>query len=352
MAHVLTAAQQAAIASSFSPDPQVWATNLATGETVQLPMIDGTVVLDGGSTERVTLTGTVAGEMAPTAWSSLLIPDDCRLTVMFGLGIDPDVKVATAWLDRVAVRRPEHTVTIEAYSRATRVSQAGFPKGGTYTGNSAQAAEKVVEAALGKQVTVVNQGVTGPTVSDQDLFTGDPWEAVEALMDSAGAEAFFDIEDRLVMRPVPRADPPVKWTLATGEGGTIIDYEVSLTRAPNVVRMRFSADGQADVYATATATGNAAPTGPYGYYRTDIDRDGKVTQAQANTAATEYLTRAGGLMRTITLTAVPHPGIEVGDAIGITFVNGATEVHRVTRVELPLTMGEPMRVETRSLPWT
>jgi 2-polyprenyl-3-methyl-5-hydroxy-6-metoxy-1,4-benzoquinol methylase len=65
----------------------------------------------------------------------------------------------------------------------------------------------------------------------------------------------------------------------------------------------------------------------------------------------EHVLNAGGLMRSLELTAVPHPGIEVGDTIAVVFVTGSRELHRVTDVTLPLTAGDPMRLQTRTLPW-
>jgi len=46
-------------------------------------------------------------------------------------------------------------------------------------------------------VQVVNLGVTGPTVIDAEAFTGDPWDAVETLMDAAGCGLWR------IVRPTP-----------------------------------------------------------------------------------------------------------------------------------------------------
>jgi hypothetical protein len=353
MAHTLTPTQVEALASSFNPQP-ILRVRHGAGTDVDLPVIDGSLTLDGGSQERVTLTATVPIEFAPDEWSDLLIPDDAVARVYFGLGVGPEVKVGTVWLDECRIRRPEGTVTLTGFSRATRVSQAGFPFGDRrYTGTCVEVAQKIVADALGVSVPVqVIGGLTGPQVSAEEVFNGDPWQAVEDLMDAAGGEAYFNADDVLVMRAVPKADPPASWGLHVGDGGTLTRYEVALTRAPNEVRMEFrNPTTNLDVVGVATAGGMAAPSGPYGHYRRTETRDGVIGKADADKAAAEFLTRAGGLMRTVSMEGVPHPGIEVGDAVTVTFVNGVTETHRVTRLELPLTPGEPMRVETRSLPW-
>jgi hypothetical protein len=353
VAHPITPEQAASLASSFTPNPVVTVAH-GSGAAVPVPVIEGRVILDGGSQERTTLTMRVPIDLAPAGWDDLLVPDDARAVVTFGIGTGPAVRVATAWLDEVRVVRPDGYIDVTGYSRATRVQQAGFPFGDRrYTGTCVQVAQAIIKDALGFAVPVdVRGGLAGPQVSRETIFNGDPWQAVEDLMDAAGGEAYFNADDVLVMRPVPKANPPTSFRFHTGPGGTVVGYEVSLTRAPNVVRMEFqNPTTGADVVGVASATGKAAPSGPYGNFRRIEERTGVIAQADADRSAAEFLTRAGGLMRGITLTAVPHPGVEVGDAIEVVFVNGATETHRVTSVDLPLTPGEPMVLTTRSIPW-
>jgi hypothetical protein len=353
MAHVLTPTQAGALTTAFAPRPTLRVRHGASGPETVVPLIEGTVTLDGASHERTTLSAVVPREFAPESWSSALVPTDAICEVGFGITDGPEVRVAWTWLDGVEVERPSGLVTITAYSRATRVAQAGFPSGDRrYTGTTPAVVARIVSDALGVPVTVDNRGVTGPAITAETVFNGDPWQAVEDLMDAAGAEAYFDTDDRLVMRPVPKAVGKADWRLAVGPDGTITSYTVGLRRAPNVLRMPFQhpSSGE-DVIGRASATGPAAASGPYGTFRGEVTRYGVVTQAQADAAAAEYLSRAGGLMRTVTFEGVPHPGIEVGDVVEFVFANGATETHRITRLEIPLTPGEPMRGETRSLPW-
>jgi Putative phage tail protein len=352
----LTADQATALTRSFTPGVSVVLTH-ANNQQFTLPVIGGTVDTDASSFERTTVDLVLPLDAAPTAWGDPVVPDDAVLDVTYSLGVGPAVRVARVWLDEARVVRPEGEVRVRAYSRATRVSQGGFPTGDRrYSGTTVAVVQAIVADALGAGhndvTTVVLDGLVGPTVTKAQAFTGDPWQAVEDLMDAAGGEAYFDELDRLVLRKVPTAEPPAVTRLKVGEGGTITGYEVSLVRAPNAVRMAFqNPSGAADVVGTATATGNAAPTGPYGWYRTDEVRYGVVSQAQANTAAAEWLKRAGGLMRTVTFTASPHPGIQVGDVIEVEYVNAVVETHRVVAVSLPLTPGEAMTVTTRSKPW-
>jgi Putative phage tail protein len=352
VARPLTPYQLAALSTAFAPTPTIEARR-GTDEWQTLDVIGGEVSYDGSSTERTTLTASVALDHAPTEWGSLLVPADSQLRVTFALAEGPPIVCATVWLDAVTVTRPDSTVELSAVSRATRVAQAGFPPGDRrYTGTTAAVIEAIVEAALGVPVTVDNRGVTGPLIPPERAFLDvDPWQAVEDLCDAAGAEAYFDSHDVLVIRPVPTATGTPAWDLAPGDDGTIIRYATSLTRAPNDVSIVFTTDDGLEIRGTAVATGPAAPSGPYGRVTYEDSRPGTLTQAQADAAALDYLTRAGGIMRTLTLEIPPHPGIEVGDVARVTFVNGSAELHRITSVILPLTPGAPTSLTTKSLPW-
>jgi hypothetical protein len=357
----LTPVQRAAIAAGFAPEPIVTAASASgTGPGVRLPVLEGAVRWTAASTERTTAELVVPTQdtdgttYAPTSWASLLTPDDCVVTVAYGLGVDGPVRVARLWVDDVRTERPEGRTTLQLVSRATRVSQAGFPSGDRrYVGPTADVVHRIVEQCLGTTVQLVDKGIGGPLVAPGTVFDGDPWQAVEDLCDAAGGEAYFDELDQLVLRPTPGGAGPAVDTLRVGPGGTITRYSVSLTRAPNVVRLQFQHPTRADVdvVGRATATGAVVPTGPYGPYRVTETRTGAVTQAQADAAAREYLTRAGGMLRSLELETVPHPGLEVGDTIGVELVTGALELHRVIGLELPLTPGNPSRIETRATPW-
>jgi hypothetical protein len=356
----LTPVQLAALSSSFAPEPYVTAAPYGSTSETRVPLIDGTVSYTAASTDRVSasirvpLVDTDGTTWAPTEWSSLLTPDDVVIRAYYGLGVDAPVRVATLWLDDVLVVRPDGYVELSCVSGAQRVAQAGFPTGDRrYTGPTATVVRAIVESCLGHTVAFRDDGLGGPVIVDRQVFDGNPWDAVEQLCDAAGGEAFFDDDGVLVVRPTPKVQPAPGVTLSVGAGGTITGYRTRLTRSPNVVRMEFQnpTGGAGDVVGVAQATGHADPAGPYGPYRVTETRTGVVTQAQANAAAAEYLTRAGGILRSVELDAAPHPGIVVGDTLGVSFVNGATELHRVIAVELPLGPGDGMRVETRATPW-
>ena len=354
----LTPAQLEALSHGYAPDAVLTATR-GSDPPVVVPVVGGDVTYSAASTERLDLRvsvplvdndGTV---WAPLGWDDLLVPTDCVLDLSFGMGIGPRVHVAHAWLDSVRARRPDGTLELRATSRATRVSQAGLPAGDRrLSGPTAAVCHALVEQALGESVTLLDLGIGGPTVYPGTTFSGDPWAHVDELCDAAGGEAYFDLEDRLVLRRTPTGAGPAVATLATGKGGTVLAYDVELTRAPNVLRLEYQDPaGTADIVGTASATGAAAPSGPYGVYRGDVSRSGRPTQAQADAAARDYLTRAGGLLRNLSLEVVPNPGLEVGDTVAVVFVNGTQELHRVVEVDLPITPGRPMVVTTRATPW-
>jgi hypothetical protein len=354
----MTPAQVAALTVSHSPDPVVETyTHGAPQARTRLPVGAGDVSWSAGSYDRATVTLDLPLEWAPTSWSDPLTPDDARLVISYGMGTDDaPIVVARLWVERVSVVRPDGRVTVTAGTLAARIAQAGFPDGDRrYSGPTIDVVGKIAADALGRPVSYRVEGALtagGPTVRTDQTFTGDPWMAIEDLMDAAGGEAFFDETDELVLRPQPVVKGTPDWTLTVGAGGTVTGYTVDLERAPNVVRMAVqSTAGTADVVGTAQATGAARPDGPYGPYRTDVTRPGSMTKAQADAAAGAWLAREGGLGRTVTIQAVPHPGIVVGDTLAVTYANGATERCRVVGVRLPLTPGNAMTVEGKATPW-
>lgn len=355
----LTPAQVDALTRSFGPEPIVTAQRASGGPVHTLPVIAGEIEWTAASTERTTVRRLVVPAVdtdgtvwLPESWDSPLVPDDVVLTVHYGIGIGPPVTLATVWLDDVTVSRPDGLVECTAYSRATRIRQAGFPAGERrYSGPTVDVIGRIASDALGHTVPVLDLGVPQLDVLPQTVFDGDPWQAIEDLADAAGAEAFFDDTDRLVYRPQPEIGTPAT-TLAVGDAGTITGYRISLTRAPNVVRMEFQHPaGGRDVVGTAQATGHADPAGRYGPFRVTETRTGAVTPAQALAAARAFLTRAGGMLRAVEIDAAPHPGIQIGDTIGVQLVTGETELHRVIGVRLGLATGDGMTITTRSTPW-
>lgn len=354
----LLPATLAALAVPHSPDVRVEAyPHGHTDQAVPLELRGGDLVSSADSYDRTTCRLELPITYAPTGWGSLLTPDDARLRVTYGVGVgDPAAELARLWVERVSVTRPEGIVTVEAGTLAARISQAGFPSADRrYSGLTTDVVPRIAHDALGwTPPSRVEGSLTsgGPTVTTAQVFSGDPWQAIESLLDAAGGEAYFDGED-LVMRPQPVTKATADWSFAVGDGGTVTGYESTLERAPNVVRLAVQdpAGTAADVVGTATATGGADPTGPYGYFRTDETRTGRMSQAQANDAARQWLERVGGFARPVTLTCVPHPGVMVGDTVAVTYANGATERCRVITVRFPLTPGDAMTLETKALPW-
>lgn len=363
MGRALTDAQVDAVENGFGP--VVW---LLVGQgpdddhPLRVPVIGGQLIEDAGSQERWTLNATVpiidgdGVRWAPGWWDDPLVPDDAYLSVFYGVGVGDWITLNPGlWLDQARTRRPDGVLELTAYSTATRVSQAGFPDGDRrWTGDTATVIHDVVLACLGwASVTVDNpDGLTGPDIPAGYAFDGDPWDVVEQLADAAGWDVFW-WGTTLVIRAQPTGTGLVEWDFLTGEGGTIVAYDTALTRAPNVVRLAFQdPDGTApDVVGEAVAPASASPFGPYGWYRTDETRTGRPVGTEADDAASSWLARAGGLLRTINFDASPHPGLRVGDTIMVRTVDDAEQYLRTTYVGFPLTPGDTMHVENRATPW-
>ena len=355
MSHPMTDLQHLAVRTSYSPRPIVTLHRASTMTTVVLPLMDGTLTISDTSTDRTTFSASLPMSWAPLSWTDPLVPADTYLTIEYDVGVDDPIRVGLVWLDQVQVRRPEGRVSITASTRSKRVSQAGFAPGDRfYTGTCTAVVQRIVNEALGITVPcTVQSGLPVINVDPTEAWTGDPWNAVEQLMDRIGGEAFFDEYDELILRPTPRFDPVPVFELKTGEDGNIIDYTINFERAANRQAVIFNdpTGSQADIVGIASATGNAAWDGPYGRYRREESRSGKVTQAQANAAAATLLTRTGGALRSVDLTIAPTPFLDAGDCVSVQFANEQTETHWIRTVNFPLTPGNAETLVTASLPW-
>jgi hypothetical protein len=368
--HQLDPDQVAALSSSYHPSAFVRVSRASTGDTVQLPIIDGELVSSAGSIDRTRLTLRTSLDYAPTGWQSPLIPADAVATVRYGVNRDTwaeSLTVAQLWVEEVTTARPDGYVDVVAYSRSRRVSQAGLPFGNkSYPGEAAHVITEIVEAALG--VTVPRSirdglGSAGVHVFGSEVFAGDAWRAVEDLSDRIGGETYFDSGGTLVTRATPTPSESPDLTLRPGKDGTILAYGSRTDRSgANRVRVRFTDPGpdpkdpddkdrHPDRVAKADADPPAQWDGPYGRVRLDTRRNGRVTQGQADRAAEALLDRAGGLLRTVTLECLPDPRVEVGDTVRVIFLNGAAERFVVDEVRLPLIASRPMELAMRAKPW-
>ena len=351
-------------ASTFRPAVRVTAWGAPhLGPSVDVPVSDGWVLKDATQYPRShAMVVTADTSLVPTTPATVLTPFGGWLRVEYGYtdtaGATTYIRIFDGPITRIAADRPGGLITIEASDPSVFASQkvpatdVALP--GTYAYDLAQAAGQGWPLAVyGQNGYDYSQITTAQTLIP--IPTGYVWKAgqscwsvCELMCDLIGAEAFYDPTRKFIMRPTPTIGAPV-YTFATGEGGTLTEYQTVLERTYNAVYLAYS-NGITGTWIDNGATSVMAPSyyGEYALYET---RDGTPSQVDADNAAREYARRAKGTGRTTTLRAVPVPWLEPGDTVNVDPIGQPVEQHLIQSVTIPLTL-DVMTVTTRNAPYT
>jgi hypothetical protein len=346
--------------------------------STDIPVTAGRVTKDSATWPRTKVSLLTANmSLAPVLLSDALQPNGTWLAVDYGF-TDPAtdstayIRVADGPITRVAADRPGALLTIESADPSVIVagnevldplipSTSIYPNWGLSPGSRAHVwLQSIVAGALSgtgtfpvvSSLTGTQQAITVPT---DWTWKGDPWAAVEQLADLLGAEAFFDANRNLILRPTPTEGSPV-FAFLTGERGNIIEYSSEQQRPVNRVRLVYNAtvpgsaivgqwydsDPSSPTYLTGLLD---SPTG-YGIRSVIEEREGTPTQVQADAAAAAYALRLRGQSRTVDMRVIPVPWLEPGDTISTKPVGQAPETHLVQSLELPLVL-DSMFISTR-----
>jgi hypothetical protein len=162
--------------------------------------------------------------------------------------------------------------------------------------------------------------VCRPVIWEQDTSR---WDAVKELAVAINAQVFVtaDTFSTFLIKPVPDVSTPPVWTVDIGDTGVIIGGSESWDRENvyNAVTARSEPlDGSNPVQATVYDTTPGSPTnwhGPFGHrprlYSSPLLTD--VASCQA--AARLILRRSVAPARTVTVSCVPNPALELGDVV-------------------------------------
>lgn len=203
---------------------------LPGADPVLVTPTDGRLRWDASRWPRCTLTADM-----PTTITPQLLPDAVsayggRVTVTLGAtirGVPYTFTAATLAVNATNVRRPDAAVTVEAVSLEALVNE---DRADTETPTPAGTVSSVVSWIVKRTlptVAVVNSLGALDTTLARGAYTldGDVWPTVEAIMDAAGAEAWFDADGRLVLRPVPVNAATPDLTIAAGFRGALTGYD-------------------------------------------------------------------------------------------------------------------------------
>lgn len=342
---------------------ELWRTN--TRLISDLRLSGGSVRKDGGTVPRTSATLTVADTSASTA--QLCTPFGYHVKLYRGVDYPDNTRemplIADVDIVKSRFSRPAGELQLDLSDPSEIIggeSLLARPLGGPSVTVVEAIGYLIARATfhgshlLTDQTTAAQKNVMMPRGYTVD---GNPWDAIEQLADSIGAECYFDQDRRPVLRPVPGLKSTPDASLYALGGGTVTVIDSELARSANVVRMRGApeeATGRIIIgYAYDTLT--TSPTyvnGPYGRVVLDQDRPAPfATQAAANQAAAAMLARVQGKTRTVTLRCVPNPAIEPGDTVAIRFAGGRVEKHIVQSVDIPIG-AEEMTVTTKTTAYT
>lgn len=237
--------------------------------------------------------------------------------------------------------------------------------------NVSQVTSKVDPASLPPDtiVLVVDSGnltdikIPGGTPMDGGSF----WDDIQTLATSLGAEVFFDPDgSNVILRKVPditnkNTNADAVLTVASGDYGTLIGDTKGLSRsgAYNAVQMT----GVLPANAASTATPptvfvyDSDPTSVTFYDITGGTNSGfgrivfattsdtMTTTTQLNAAATALLKKGLGLTKTLSVTMLCNPALDVADIIEVIHEDATTDLAMVSQISLDLA-GGPMGLTT------
>lgn len=366
--------------ATYRDSAQVRTLTLELQETIDdlpviVPIYDGVVTADAGTSPRYAATVEVAEANIPDGWLDLLpftaVAKIRDSIVTSYAGVGASVVVFSGYVDQVQVDRPEGKVTLtltgwEGRIREDVATTTSKPASTTTVVNQIRAiitrtfdVPAYVDIDNGAGLDTTQTLEAGYTVSPGDDYLQHALD----LAKSIGAEVFArpssDADElvKFIIRPVPgTGDIDNPWNLATPE--TVLTSSVeAVRRAVNRVRLRF--EPASPTTAKPARTGAAEITsGPQ-----DPDNMGRVTEWQrrtgyraatpANNAAAAVLRQRSRKTRSVSWSQLPAPWCAPGDTVPVRTVTLAVDPDATTRdliinrLEYPLGAVAPMTVVSR-----
>jgi hypothetical protein len=182
---------------------------------------------------------------------------------------------------------------------------------------------------------------TNPALSDPDvvptMFAGTShtpptvthaqgtkkWDIIERAASGIGYEAYFDGQGAFRWGPSPSVSGEAVWTFRGGDGGDLIDLDVTLDREPmrnRVIAVGSNAASTTVYRAVATDDNPLSPTrygGGAGNKQMTIRSSMYTSQEDAQAAADATLEDVAGIARSYDVTQFPNVLLEEGDVVAI-----------------------------------
>jgi len=363
----------------------------ATGSTVQLedsgglayrdrtllPLLSGSTTADGSTPgARRTLTATLAPQ--PGLWD-LLVPVGVELvpTVVLRAPNGNQVAIPQGVFPVDALRMSygaDGSIAISSCpDRWSKVKAAGFliPRAAPAGVRARTAITNLLLEALPAGTTVTDLSTSTATVP-AGTWEGDRDKVIEELSTAASIDVFFDRNGAPVLRDVPQLTASPAWLVDASASGVLLsaDRERSRQKTFNVVIVSSSKatsdtpfdpvivwdnDPNSPTYAGPDPVNSPQLAGPFGVRPYRWSSPLLADANQALVAARTILERVRGQASQLSLTAVPHPGLDDGDVITVQLPRERAdkrrpvEQHLVETVTVPLVIGrDGQRINTRS----
>lgn len=350
------------LASPHAIRPQV--ASYLGGELLadDIPVVEATLAVDGGSQVPERLTLTVPARHAGTSWVPAATGDPLshhgqRLAVAYVLPRRTgDVALPLGWFVVQSWQLDNDTVTVEAMgllqvAADSRLLAPTSPAAGATLGSEFR---RLLPPRLPYLITDLTDRAAPRSLAwDEDRLG-----ALHEIADAWPAQLRVDSDGVLRLRPELPATPgaPVL-TWADGEQGTVVEAPVGGTRDQvyNAVVVRSENTDDPDrppVQATAYDADPASPTywfGPYGQVPRFASSPLVTTAAQCHAMATKLLRQSLRPSRTRIVRAVPDPRVELDDVVQVSF-DGQTVLGWVAGIDLPLTAGQGQAAYTIDTP--
>ncbi|KUF18863.1 DUF5047 domain-containing protein [Streptomyces silvensis] len=315
-----------------------------------LPISDGSVTVDRGSKTRRSLSLTVADvKYLPWNPADPLAVYGQELRVQRGIQFasGPEmVPLGTFRINEPSADVHDGPVTLTGTTRESAIIDALFmvPTTTKGYGNCVQAIEFLIRQVI-PDAPIENLTGRNPSCPVATWDAGaDRWDAVTKIATAMRAEIFVDAIGRFVI--VNQPDPintPVSWTIAEGEGGTLISAARQMTRTgvfnAVVVSGENTASDALPVSGVAYDNDPSSPTrwgGPYGKVPKMYTSALVVTQGDANALANYMLTDLTAPNIQTSIDSLPNPALEAGDCVKVEYAR-RKERFIVQSLTIPLT---------------
>lgn len=217
---------------------------------------------------------------------------------------------------------------------------------------------------IAKIVEIINSSVPGyvefditpealardePLAHEIQYSLGDSkWDVVESLAFDIECDVYCDATGKFRITPRPTfVDPVPVATVTEGVDGVLVTLNVKTTRDKTFngwIAMGESSGSDVPPYSAVVVDDDPrSPTrwgGPFGKRLGTYKSKLLDSKQKCEDKARELLRESKAITRTLDLSSIPNPALEPDDVIRISMLDGTYEEHLLTKISIPLGLGE------------